>query len=186
MARFQVGRERLDVSSLRPLIDAHTRDLTLPHTDDALDPERETKWLAHVEGLELTSEEVTVLRDYLVGTLPVAAYGPPHAMSTRQRDETAMADFKRTWTIALRWVLLGGGGLFLTAMTVAMVRSHAAAADKALAELDCSGALGDERMQDAIASARRIGLLRGLGLVAIMAAGLVLAVLMLEAMTWEF
>ena len=115
-------------------------------------------------------------------------YGPPAAMSTRQRDLDALATFKRRWTIALRWVLLGGGGLFLLAMTLMMFRALDRGAAQTRAELrEIADDDGDGDLVLAhVDRARRGAMVRGLGLIAVMAGALILSVLMLEAMVWEF
>ena len=55
----------------------------------------------------------------------VEVHGPPLLLSTRERDLTAMREHKLRWIIGLRIFVFGGGGLYLVAMTVLMLRSHA-------------------------------------------------------------
>ena len=187
VAHLQVARRGTDAVSLRPLIDAQKDALSLPRVDKSFDATREKAWLDDVGALELSVDEVDRLRRWLLGTLPVSVYGPPAAMSTRQRDLDALAAFKRKWTIALRWVLLGGGGLFLLAMTLVMFRALDRGAAQTRAELASIAAEGDGDLVLAhVDRARRAAMVRGLGLVAIMAGALFLSVMMLEAMVWEF
>jgi len=187
VARLQVAQRGNEAVSLRPLVDAQKEALSLPRVDKSFDETRERAWLDDVGALDLSSSEIVRLRGWLLGTLPVSVYGPPAAMSTRQRDLDAMAEFKRRWTIALRWVLLGGGGLFLLAMTLMMFRALERGAAQTRAELR---EIADEEDGDLVLAhvdrARRGAMLRGLGLIAVMAGALILAVLMLETMVWEF
>lgn len=187
VTRLQVAHRGNDAVSLRPLIDAQKDKLSLPRVDKSFDAKREKAWLDDVGALELSAGEVERLRGWLLGTLPVSVYGPPAAMSTRQRDLDALATFKRRWTIALRWVLLGGGGLFLLAMTLMMFRALDRGAAQTRAELREIADDGDGDLVLAqVDRARRGAMVRGLGLIAVMAGALILSVLMLEAMVWEF
>ena len=186
-ARLQLAHTSDTAISLQPLVEAQKKAMSQERKDVSYDPDRERVWLDHVSAMNLTPEEVRGLRRWLIGTLPVAIYGPPTAMSTRQRDEEAMAEFKQRWTFALRWTLLGGGGLFLVAMTILMARTHAASAAKTHRELLAIDQESDvDLVVDDVTTAQRGALVHGLGLIAVMAAALCLAVLLLETMVWEF
>lgn len=182
-----VQRVDADAQRLTPLLDGAREALSVPRTDETFDEKRERAWLDHVAGMTLSPAEVDTARRWLLGTHPVTIYGAPTALTTRVRDEEALAAFKRRWTIVVRWILLGGGGLFLATMTLMMMRSHAVAAAKTGHELrELSEASERDLVDLQIAREQQAALLRGLGLVAVMASALVLAVLMLEHMVWEF
>ena len=96
-----------------------------------------------------------------------------------------MALKKRNWTIGMRWVLLGGGGLFLALMTLTMVRAHAKGAAATVAAL---GRIEDEEARAdaevAVGQAQRAAFLRGLVVIAVMALALAGTTLMLESLLW--
>ncbi len=182
MARLQiVDGDVLTQTSLNSLIELQREQLMLPRIERDYDEAHERAYLEAVEKATLTMEEVKVARAWLLGTLPVTIYGPPTALTTRPREDAALAARKHAWKIALRWFLLGGGGLFLLIMTVAMVASHTNAARTILRNLSNISDDGDRAVMEAhVRLARRGALLRGVGVLGVMAGGLVLTVLMLE------
>ena len=178
-----------DAASLDPLLAAHREAVDAPRVDQTYSAKVERKWLSWVDAAELTPTEVEHARAFLLGTLPLIVHDPPLALATRDRDLEAMAARQRRWTLGLRVFMLGGGGLFLLAMTLAMMRAHASAAAATAAELQRSTEEGDEDLDEvmlAVDRAKRAALARAFGVIAIMAAGLVLATIMLESFLWVF
>jgi hypothetical protein len=172
--------------SLQPMVERCKQDLTAARLEKEFDPQLERAWLDRLDSLALDAEEDARLRRFLLGTLPPRVHGPPTLLSTRDRDRTAMADSKRRWTIGLRIYMLGGGGLFLLAMTWVMVRSHGAGAATTLRELaEFNEGADQESLATHVRRAQRAALLRGLGVVAVMAGGIILTVVLLENLLWE-
>ena len=187
VAHLQLAHTPQTVVSLRPLIDVQKASLTLPRTDKSFDADRERIWLDEVGAMDLSADEVQHLRRWLIGTLPVTVYGPQTVLSTRARDEAAVLAFKRRWTIGLRWVMLGGGGLFLVAMALVMAWRNANAANKTRAALrEFSDEDDREMLSSHLVIQQRTAVLRGIGIFAVMAGALVLAVVMLEALVWQY
>ena len=188
VSRLQVlAHERGDRATLTPLVELHRSQLHVPRVEKDFDRELERAHLDWLSETDLDAEAVETARRWLLGTLPIAVHGPPTVLVTHDRDVEALAAEQRRWTIGLRVFLLGGGGLFLLAMTWTMVRAHGRAALATQHELELQ-AEGDERHHAAehVRRARRAALLRGLGLVAVMAGGLVLTTIMLESLLWVF
>lgn len=188
VARVQVAAERLsDRESLTPLLARHRDQMDIPRVEQGFDRELERAYLDWLAEAELGQDEIEVARRWLLGTLPITVHGPPTALVTHDRDVAALAARQRNWTVGLRFFLLGGGGLFLIAMTWTMVRSHSRAALATLRELerldDCETRLD---ALEQVRRARRTALLRGLGVIAVMAGGLGLTTLMLESLLWVF
>jgi len=185
-------------ASLEPLFAAHRDALALARVDATYDSKVEALYLAHLGQRTWSGPEIARAREFLLETLPVGVYGPPSALMTRERDHAEMAAFKARWTMGLRWFLLGGGALFLAAMTAVMVANHARAARATLAVLETSGEPtgpdapeapeAPEAMDPRRAArvAARAALARGFGIIAIMAGGLVLTAVMLESLLWVF
>jgi hypothetical protein len=176
-----------DSKSLRPLVQAQLDALDVPRVEHGFDPKLERAYLGVLQDGTWSSAEVASARRFLLGTLPVRLYGAPTVLITRERNLADIRAAQRAWTLGLRTVLLGGGGLFLLAMTLTMVRSHTRAARATMTELQRLTE-GEARVEIRahVDRARRAALVRGLGMVAIMAAGLVLATVVLESLLWVF
>jgi hypothetical protein len=173
--------------ALASLLAAHHAGLDVARVDRTYDREIEKAYLDRLAKLDLPAGQAAQVHAFLLQTIPLRVHGPPLRLATRERDLAAMAKTQRRWTIGLRFFLLGGGGLFLLAMTLTMARTHAAAAAATMAELERIGSM-DESLDAAreVARARRAALWRGLAVVAVMAAGLVLTTVMLESLLWVF
>lgn len=175
------------VASLRPGLRIQRSRLSVPRADRTWNEERERGYLAWLGKATLSASEVDLARRWVLGTLPIEIHGPPTVLRSRERDLAAMAAYKRSWTIGLRIFLLGGGALFLAAMTVLMIRSHDRDATATLEELQClNEGVEREQLEAHVHAARRAALLRGLLVVGMMAVGLVSATLLLENLVWEF
>jgi hypothetical protein len=174
-------------ATLAPLIERQRARLDLPRVERSFDAAHERAYIDTLAKAEVSPTDVALARAWLLGTLPVQVFGPPTALVTRAREESHLAAEKRTWTLGLRWFLLGGGGLFLAVMTALMLRSHARAAERTLRELQ-SLVGKEERVEMAqhVRAALRGALLRGAGVIAVMASALVLTVMLLESLLWEF
>jgi hypothetical protein len=183
MARLQVVEgDVLARPGLEHLLDLQLEQLTLPRIERDYDEAHEREYLKAMASAELTRQELTVARAWLLDTLPVTIYGPPTALNTRPREDASLVERKLIWKMALRWFLLGGGALFLLAMVIAMSAAHASSARKTLVELDN---ISDEEralLESHVRGARRGALVRGMGVIVVMAGGLVLTVLMLETL----
>lgn len=188
VARVQIASSPIDdEASLDALVELHREALDVPRVEQGFDRELERAYLDWLAGAELDPGEVEMARRWLIGTLPTTVHGPPTALVTRDRDLRALAEKQRRWTIGLRIFLLGGGGLFLVAMTWIMVRAHERAAASTQRELErLTHGEGRSHVLEQIRRARRVALLRGLGVVAVMAGGLVLTSIMLESLVWIF
>ncbi|MCA9684455.1 MAG: hypothetical protein KC457_19835, partial [Myxococcales bacterium] len=148
--------------------------------------------------LELSDDELALARAFLIGSLEAVVHGPPQALSTRVREEQDLARRKRIWTVAIRWFLLGGGALFILAMTMMIWRNQKRLEAQTSAALGLvAGAPGesviDQLDEDtfadqslAIMQARRQVLTRGVLTVALMTAALLLTLAMLESLVWEY
>lgn len=182
-----LGDEDKSKGPLHPLIEAHEAALDEARVDRTYDAKIELAYLQWLKKARPSAAERQDARAFLLGTLPLRVHGPPLALATRQRDLEAMAKRKRRWTLGLRVYMLGGGGLFLLAMTIAMIRAHAAAAASTTAELQRLDGVSDEtEIVGEVERARRAALVRGFGVIAIMAAGLLLTTFMLESLLWVF
>ncbi|MEE9386790.1 MAG: hypothetical protein V3V08_25515 [Nannocystaceae bacterium] len=160
------------------LIEHHRARIHLPRASKHYNAAHEKAYLTHLQQLELDAAEDDAARLWLLGTLPIELYGPPVALSTRERNEAALAVRKRRWTVGLRWLLLGGGGCFiaLAAFSLAQAqRRQRAAIDRQLL-----GAGWDEGAISEHRQTMRPMILRGLILILILAAGLATTVLLLE------
>jgi hypothetical protein len=122
----------------------------------------------------------------VIGTLPVEVHGPPTLLRTRERDEASLVAYKRAWIMGLRIFVFGGGGLYMIAMTVLMLRTQSRDASATMAELQ-SLSDGSERetLEQGVRQARRATMARGMIVMLVMAAGLVIAALALETLVWE-
>jgi hypothetical protein len=187
VARLQVVEGPRERASLAPLVEQHREQMGIARVESGFDPALERAHLDWLLTAELDENEVEAARRWLLGTLPVTVYGPPTALVTHERDIAALTQTQRQWTIGLRIFLLGGGGLFLFMMTWAMVRAHGRAAATTLKELErLTEGTAREQAWKHVRRARRAAFVRGLGVVAVMAAGLVLTTIMLESLLWVF
>lgn len=187
LARVQVVEGPSDtLASLQPLIALQRQGIDTPRVEANYDAELEKAYWSAVKDTALTPLQVEAARAFLLGTLPLSSYGPEVARVNRQRMLDEMTAKKRWWTLAVRWILLGGGGLFLALMTATMMRSHAQGAASTLAELqDISDEEARAEAQQAVSSAKRSALFRGLGVIAVMAAALVGTTILLESLLWS-
>lgn len=185
IARVQVdpaGKQ----ADLLSLVDRHIDELDTPRLESGFDRKLERDWLAQVKAAPLPATARALGRSMLLGTLPPRVLGPPLALATIERDREALAAWKARWIVGLRLYMIGGGSLFLLAITALMLRAHGKGARSTLAELaehDADDAR--EALMAHVARARRDALLRGLGILAIMAGALVTTVLLLEKLLWQ-
>ncbi len=186
LARVQVVQgDASAAASLKPLLALQRETMRAPRVEAGFDDALETAYLRKVEGIELSAAQVGRARGYLLGTLPLSAFGPEVAIVNRDRVLGAMAAKKHAWTIGMRWVLLGGGGFFLLLMTLTMMRSHAQGAKataEALSRITDEDTRADAEL--AVTQAKRAALFRGLGVIAVMALALMGTTLMLESLLW--
>lgn len=174
---------------LSPLLElqrAHADDHRIERDYDAA---LERAWLDAIAGLPLTPAEVASARAFLLGTLPPSIFGPPVAVATRPRLDEELRRVQGRWRIAMRVLLLGGGGAFLAFMTIGMIRSHRRATEATLAELRNDASVDDEtraQLEAQVRGAARAGIARGLGVVAIMVGGIALTMFILENLVWVF
>jgi hypothetical protein len=176
-------------ASLTPLLKAYRERLTRPRVELDYDATLERAWLDRVPVLADTPAEIELARRFLLGTLPASIWGPPVALVTRERLEGELAVVQRGWKMFMRVFLLGGGGLFLVLLTFFMVRSHRVAAQVTFGELSRMYGNDPEARAEAerlVADATRAGLLRGLGVIAIMVGALALTVFILESLVWVY
>src|SRR5690606_29731424 len=90
IARLQVvDEDPEDPASLRPLLAAHREALSVPRVERDFDPALERAYLDFIEKAASTGDVVQRARRFLLGTLPVAVYGPPTALVTREREHAA-------------------------------------------------------------------------------------------------
>ena len=174
-------------TDLKPLIERQRAKLSIPRADRTWDEARERGYLDALEQASLPTSAQSRARTWLASTLPIEVHGPPTLMRTRERDLGAMLDYKKAWAQGMRIFLLGGGGLFLVAMTVLMIRSHRRDAEATLRELQqTTEGEEHEAMEAMVEQSRRAALLHGLLMVVMMAGGVASAVLLLESFVWEF
>ncbi len=176
-------------ASLAPLLQAHRDDLDLTRIERDWDAALERQWLDRVAKQADTPAEIELARRFLLGTLPATVYGPPVALVTRERLEQELAVVQGRWKTGMRVFLLGGGGLFLVVLTWLMIRSHRVAAQVTFGEL--ARMYGNDPQQRAeaerlVAEATRAGLVRGLGVIAVMVGALALTVFILESLLWVY
>lgn len=194
IARVQlVSADPESPQSLKTLLDTHRRAIDETRVELGYDNALESAHLDRIAELAKRPQDVASARAWLLGTLPVRVHGPPVALSSRAREEEDLAAYKRRWTVALRWFTLGGGAAFLLLLLVLMLRSHRQAAEATLRELRRAENLGagpedsDEalQMRELVERGIRAALIRGLGFVAVMGAGLVLTIVLLENLLWN-
>ncbi|MCX4245043.1 hypothetical protein [Paraliomyxa miuraensis] len=186
-----LARSPASPPSLREGLEQQRGRLSLPRNDRTWDEKRERGYLDALEQAEkagtLPPQARAMAQRWVIDTLPVEVHGPPLLLSTRERDLLAMREHKLRWIFGLRLFVFGGGGLYLVAMTVLMLRSHARDGEATIAELRASMPEGEERelLEADVRRSKHAGMMRGLLVVAAMAAGLVTAVLLLEILVWE-
>jgi len=169
-----------DPASLQSLLAFHRAHLDHARLDRTYDRGVEAKYLDALAERIRTPDEVAAAREFLLGTLPNAVYGPPLAVATRERDVAEVAAFKERWRLGIRWFLLGGGGVFLVVMMVVLMRDHVRALRRTATALERLEMLDAASAQAEVRRAARAGLVRGLIMVAIVAGGLVLTIAVLE------
>lgn len=185
LGRIQVVAANDFDHGIGELVERQLARLDVPRINKYFDRKHERKWLdnfATYLGPTPSDIELESARRWLIGTLPVELYGPPLALSTRDRELSAIAERKRTWTIALRWALLGGGGLFIALAGFAVSRVHASTTAAIDAELTDAG-----WSEEAIAEhqhSKRALMFRGFLLIVILVASLVLSLVLLESLVW--
>jgi hypothetical protein len=197
IARIQIGPVKgTRRDSFAPLLERQREQLSLPRIDREFEIGRERTYLSHVEtamrGTTLSEAEVERARAFLLGSLAAVVHGPPQALNTRAREDVDIATSKRNWTLAVRWFLLGGGGLFIFVMSVMVWRNQR------LLERRTTEALGfvpgtkmpdNEMFADhslALTRARREMIARGILTIGIMTAALLMTVYLLESLVWEY
>ncbi len=172
-------------ASIKPLLARQREQMSVTRVEKDFDEELETRYLDHLERAVKTPEEVEMARRWLIGTLPVRVYNPPAALSSRTRELATLRATKRRWNIGLFWFLVVGGGGFLLLTTLLIMRNHGRMAREMTRAL-----LGDDSTDEeeliAIRRAQRAVLARGGALIASMALGLVLAIVVLNKLVWEF
>jgi len=175
--------ERVD--SLAPLVDLQRARLADARDERSFDAEHEKRYMAALLRAPLRPEEVTSARDWLLGTMPLRVLGPPTALNTRQRNEQDLHDWKATWTGLVRAVLLGGGAVYLLAMTVLLGLAQRAAARSTLEALE--GLEGEDAaaLRAQMRASVRTGLWRAAAVLAIMGTALVMTVVLLESLVWD-
>jgi hypothetical protein len=175
--------------SLAPLVAAYRDGVDSPRVERGYDAALERAWIDRVPKLADTPAEIDLARRFLLGTLPAEIWGPPVALTTRERLDGELAVVQGRWKMFMRVFLLGGGGLFLVLLTWFMVRSHRVAAQLTFGELARTYGHDPEVRAEAerlVAEATRAGLLRGLGVIAIMVGTLALTVFILESLVWVY
>lgn len=198
IARVQLVSPNIDrAGSIAALIERQRQQLSLPRVDKQFEIGRERAYLREVEArtAKLDAAAVDRTRAFLLGSLEAVVHGPTQALNTRAREDEDLAQFKRRWALAVRWSLLGGGGLFILILTVMVWRNQRSL------ELQTNQALGlgshvhggapidDEILADqslAIVRARRQVLARGAFTIVLMIAALIMTVAMLESLVWKY
>lgn len=187
--------------SFAPLLERQREQLSLPRVDKKFEIGRERAYLSHVEtrmrgtgmrGAGASEAEVERARAFLLGSLAAVVHGPPQALNTRAREDLDTATSKRNWTLAVRWFLLGGGGLFIFVMATMVWRNQRQLerqTTEALGFVPGTKMPDDEMFADhslALTRARREMIGRGLLTIGIMTAALLMTVLLLESLVWEY
>lgn len=182
--------------ALTPLLERQRQQLSLPRIDKEFEIGRERTYLSHVEttmrGTGSSDAEVERARAFLIGSLAAVVHGPPQALNTRAREDVDIATSKRSWTLAVRWFLLGGGGLFILVMATMVWRNQRKLerqTTEALGFVPGSKIPDDEMFADhtlALSRARREMIGRGILTIGIMTAALLMTVLLLESLVWEY
>jgi hypothetical protein len=179
-------RSERSAEALRFLVDAQRERLDLPRVIEGFEKERERAYLDRLSALDpggLDDESWRRVRRWLVGSLPSEVWGPPHALSSRAREDAALAAFKQRWTVGLR-IFLWGGGALLVLLAAGSLRAQQrrvnAAAAEALEGFEGGGA------EFSMIERRGEMLTRAAGVIGLLVSMLVLTALMLERLVWEF
>lgn len=179
VARFFVAADDPDdAHALVPLIEAHRAHLDTPRVEKSFDAALERAHLDALADADLSPRELARARRWLVGSLPLEVYGPPLALTTRDREDADLGAFKRNWTLGLRWLLIGGGVLFMLVTAVSLYSSYREIARRT-AEV-----LGDDA--ESVTEAGRAMLGRAGYVMGLVLITLVLTVLLLESLVFEF
>lgn len=181
IARLALGPGRGQLPPLAELVALQKARLDLARVEKDWSRELEDKYLGALAAATLTPDELELARTWLLGTLPVEVLGPTTVLTTRGREEDTVAAERRLWAGRVRLLLLAGGGLFLLVCTLLIVRSHRHAAEKLAREME---SLGPEVAAD-VRRAQRAVLLRAVGLLVTLAAGLVLTAEVLDKLFWQ-
>lgn len=198
LARVQlVAPNTTRVESVAPLIERQRRQLSLPRLDKQFEIGRERAYLSEIEARVAQLDEAAVdrTRAFLLGSLEAVVHGPTQALNTRAREDEDLLVFKRWWVLAVRWFLLGGGGLFILTMTLMVWRDQRSLERQTNQALGLGSAerggspIDEELFADqsiAIVRARRQVLARGAFTIGLMVAALILTVAMLESLVWKY
>src|SRR5690606_26298916 len=182
------------IGSVAALIERQRQQLSLPRLDKQFEVGRERAYLSEIEMWIAEQDEATVdrTRAFLIGSLEAVVHGPTQALNTRAREDEDLAAFKRRWVLAVRWSLLGGGGLFILVMTLMVWRNQRTLeqqTSKALGLESGAPPIDDELFADqslAIVRARRQVLARGAFTIGLAVAALIMTVAMLESLVWKY
>jgi hypothetical protein len=191
IARVQIsGGDRGDRRLLEPLIARQREQLSLPRTDKQFDVARERVYLDALAQAKLDPREVMRARSFLLGSLEPVVHGPPVALDTRLREEETLATFKANWTLAIRWFVFAGGGAFILLLAGLVWRHQKqfeVQSNRALGMDGDRSKLDDETFADqtlALARARQQILVRGVVIIALWCAMLIVTIMMLESLVW--
>jgi hypothetical protein len=173
-------------AALRAGLERQRARLSVSRSDRTWEEAREQGYLSALEQGPLPAAVLPTAERWVNGTLPIEVHGPPTLLRTRERDEAALQGHKRAWIMGLRVFVFGGGALYMIAMTWLMLRTQSRDASATLAELrSLSEGREREALEQGVHQARRATMARGMVVLFVMAAGLVIAVLALEALVWE-
>lgn len=181
-----------DPRSLEPLIAAQREQLSLPRVDKQYDVARERAYLDALAQATLDVDEVARARSFLLGSLEPQVFGPPVALDTRAREEQTLAEFKAAWTLGIRWLLLGGGGLFIALLAGLVWRHQRQFEARSSAALGLVAGEGDSPLDDeafadqslSILRARQEIVTRGVITILLWVAMLIVTIMMLEKLVW--
>jgi hypothetical protein len=181
IARVSLGPGPGQAPPLAELVGLQRARLDLPRVEKDWSRELEDKHLGVLAAATLTPDELELTRTWLLGTLPVEVLGPTTVLTTRGREEEQVAADRRLWAGRVRLLLYAGGGLFLLVCTLLIVRSHSKAAERLHREMQAQGPEVVAEMR----RAQRTVLLRAIGLLVTLAAGLVLTAEVLDKLFWQ-
>jgi hypothetical protein len=181
LARVVLGPAPGQGPALSRLIALQRERLAMARVEKEFDAGLEGKYLDALATASLDAEAQQLAESWLIGTLPVEIYGPPTTLSTRSREDEDIAALRRLWAGRVRWLLLGGGGLFLAVTTLLIVVSHRGAAERLAREMVGQG----PGVAAEVRKAQRAVLWRALGLLLSMAFGLVLTAAVLDKLFWQ-
>ncbi|MCY1054543.1 hypothetical protein [Nannocystis sp. SCPEA4] len=181
LARVVLGPAPGQGPALSSLIALQRERLAMARVEKEFDAGLEGKYFDALATASLDAEAQQLAEAWLIGTLPVEIYGPPTTLSTRSREDEDMAASRRLWAGRVRWLLLGGGGLFLAVTTLLIVLSHRGAAERLAREMVGQG----PGIAAEVRKAQRAVLWRAFGLLLSMAFGLVLTAAVLDKLFWQ-